>query len=292
MTDRLDDRYAGKYLGRHHYLVDEDLIGKYVAVTGDDHPWYQGSSPWGHPVAPALLFHSESYAFPTAQWYLPSRTGTLHVKQQWELFRQIRVGSTVSTSAMVVDRYQKRDRDVVVLEVTVIDEEGAMTARSRCHQSFLCEVTDRASVVAPGDERAKKPRPGSRVDGAQTFSSTEKLVDVEQCLAFSGPGVNLHTDRQAARGLGFPEIVVQGTMSTTFISSLMTREFGRGWYEGGRLDLSFVNVLWCGESVRAKGAVAEHYSVGSRRRAMCQVWTEKPDGTTTTIGTAGASIVQ
>ncbi len=37
------------------------------------------------------------------------------------------------------------------------------------------------------------------------------------CQRYSGPARNYHNDREEAHKLGFPDIVVQGTMSTCFI---------------------------------------------------------------------------
>ncbi len=92
MSTAPDDRYPGKYLGHREHKVDAEAIRRYIDATGDDNPWYRDASPWGYPVAPALLFHSEAYAFPAGDWYLPNLTGNLHVKQEWRLFRPIRVG--------------------------------------------------------------------------------------------------------------------------------------------------------------------------------------------------------
>ena len=47
------------------------------------------------------------------------------------------------------------------------------------------------------------------------------------CEAFSGPEQNYHTDREMARALGFPDIVVQGMMSVCFVADLLTRATAR-----------------------------------------------------------------
>jgi len=288
MPDWPDDRYPGKFLGKHQYTIDATMVDRYVAATGDDNPWYRERSPWGGPVAPALLFHSEQYAFPVDTWYLPELVGTLHVKQQWELFRAIPLGATVTTTLQVVDRYVRRDRDVVVVECGVFEEQGALAARSRCHQSFLRDQQPDRDVAAPGRERQHAGPEEAERRELERLEPVTQRVDLERCVAFSGPKVNLHTNIEAARSYGFPAIVVQGTMSTAFISQMMTRRFGAGWYEGGRLDLNFVNVLWCDETVTAAGAVTEEMVEGSRRRSVCDVWTEKGPGTKTTAGRASA----
>jgi acyl dehydratase len=290
MPDWPDDRYPGQYLGRHEYAVDPSSIAAYTAATGDDNPWYRGDSPFGGPVAPALLLHSEQYAFPTRDWYLPNLYGNLHIRQEWELFRHVPVPSLLWTHGMIVDRYMRKDRDVVVLEFTVFAEGDVMVARGRCHQSFL-RTENAETVVDRGAATRKAPRPEPVGEPLEVLQPVHRTASLELCRAFSGPATNYHNDLEEARKLGFPDVVVQGTMSTTFISEMLTRRFGAGWLEGGRMSLNLINVLWGGETVTARGAVREVIPEGSRRRAHLDVWTEKDDGTKTIAGTASAVVV-
>jgi hypothetical protein len=283
-----DDSYVGKYLGRHEYAVDETAIERYVQGTRDDHPWYRGDSPFGGAVAPALLLHSEQYAFRLRDWYLPKLYGNLHIRQEWDLFRAVPVGETLSTHGMIIDRYIKRDRDVVVNEVSIFNEGGVMVSRLRCHQSFLLDVDPNATVVDKGT--AKVRRDEAVVERLEELEPVEKVVDLDLCMAFSGPRKNYHNDREEAKKLGFPDVVVQGTMSTTFISEMMTRRFGKGWLEGGRMGVNLINVLWGGEPVTARGFIREYLPEGPRRRAVVEVWTEKPDGTKTMAGQCSAVV--
>src|SRR5260370_28174653 len=78
-------------------------------------------------------------------------------------------------------------------------------------------------------------------------------VSEAMCMAFSGPAINYHTDREAARKLGFPEIVVQGMLSVCLAGAMMTRRFGVGFLCGGRFGLRPVEVLWANETSRAPG---------------------------------------
>jgi len=289
MPEWTDDSYVGKYLGRHEYVAGEEIIARYTAATRDAHPWYSGDSPFGGPVAPALLLHSEQYAFRLRDWYLPKLFGNLHIKQEWDLFRAVPVGERLWTHGMIVDRYIRRDRDVVVMEFCVFNEGDVMVSRGRCHQSFLLDVDPNATVVDKGQEQRKAPRvEAPAAEPLELLDPVPKVADLELCMAFSGPNKNYHNDRDEARKLGFPDVVVQGTMGTTFISEMMTRRFGRGWIEGGRMSLNLTNVLWGGEAVTAKGALREWVAEGPRRRALVDVWTEKPDGTKTIAGTASA----
>ena len=288
MAEWTDDSYVGKYLGRHEYAVNPAAIARYVAATRDDNPWYRGQSPLGKPVAPALLLHSEQYAFPLRDWYLPKLYGNLHIRQEWDLFRAVPMDSTLWTHGMIVDRYEWRNRDVVVLEFSIFDHAAVMVARGRCHQSFLLDVKEGETVVGKD-----KPAGSARAAEAdkpvlEELEPVSKRVDLDLCMAFSGPGRNYHNDPDEARKLGFPDVVVQGTMSTTFISEMLTRRFGLGFLQGGRMSLNLTNVLWANESVTAKGVVRERRREGGRQRAILDVWTEKPDGTKTIAGTASA----
>jgi acyl dehydratase len=108
------------------------------------------------------------------------------------------------------------------------------------------------------------------------------------CEAFSGPVKNYHTDREMARALGFPDIVVQGMLSVCLLSELMTRAFGTGWFCGGRLQVNLVNVVWAEETLLTHGRVRDEQPEGDRTRVHVDVWCAKADGTTAVIGTASA----
>ncbi len=281
-----EDVYVGRDMGGRYTTVCEEDVVRYETGTEDHHPWYHSESPFGGPVAPALLHHSEVYR--DLRWYLPNLIGNLHARQEWELFRPVPIGETVSTRSTVVERYRKRNRDYVVNEVLITDAEGRWCQRSRTHQSFL--VDDPAGAVVVDKERER--RPDRRFDleegSGEGIGPIARTVTLAMCEAFSGPARNYHTDREMARALGFPDIVVQGMMSICFVSELMTREFGIGWYCGGKLDVKLVNVLWAEERVVTSGRVRRTVAEGNRRRVEADVWCEKADGTKTLVGNASA----
>lgn len=284
-----DTAYVGKSLGRREYSVDADAIAQYIASTGDANPWYLGDSPFGGPVSPALLRSAEQYAFPLKDWYLPKLFGNLHIKQEWDLYRHVPVGSRITTLGTIIDRYFWKDREVVVNEFDIFGEDGAKGARGRCFQSFLVDVDPASTVVGKGPQ-AKKERPEAPGEPLEVLEPVERQVTLDLCMAYSGPNKNYHNDLEEAKKLGFPDVVVQGTLSTTFIAEMLTKRFGVGFIEGGRMSLNLVNVLWGGETVTARGVVREHKQEGQRTRALLDVWTEKPDGTKTIAGTASALV--
>lgn len=277
--------FVGRDVAGRTVTVRPADLEHYEAGTGDDNRWAGVSDSNAKTTAPALLFHSEVYR--DLSWYLPNLIGNLHAKQEWDFFHPFRIDDEVRTRSTIVDRYRKRNRDYVVNEVLITDAEGRWLQRSRTHQSFLCD--DPGEVVV---DKSREHRPERRFDvgggPGERLAPLSRTVSLAMCEAFSGPGKNYHTDPEMARALGFPDVVVQGMMSICFLSELMTKRFGMGWFCGGKLNVSLVNVLWGNEHVSAHGQVREQHPEGGRTRIVVDVWCEKEDGTKTIVGTASA----
>jgi hypothetical protein len=291
MNLRGEPAYVGRFCGSNTYEVTPEVVAFYCDALDDHDPAYAET-------APPLLHHSECYEF-VGEWYLQNLIGNLHAQQDWELFGPIRVGSRIRSVSTIVERYHKRGRDYVVNETDLFDDETSrLLVRGRTHQSFLpkTEATsgDANTQGAKGfvvDEAtaAKKPsRPPFPTATGEDLPGTEKLVDERRCWMFSGPGANYHTDREQAKKLGFPNIVVQGMMSTCFVSEVMHKSYGAGWTTGGKMSLKLTNVLWVDERVKAHGRIREETPEGDRIRVHCDVWAEKDDGTRIALGTASA----
>ena len=263
--------------------VSPEVIGFYCDTFKDHHPLYADG------LAPPLLYHSEVYAH-IDRWYLKRLVGNLHARQEWQLFAPLRAGTKLFTRSTVVERYRKRDRDFVVNEVDYNDAEGRLLVRSRTHQSFLSSDPQAGRDVVDRDTAAKKERRAVGEGDGPELTPVELEVDLTTCWRFSGPVRNYHTDREEAVKLGFPDVVVQGMLSTCLASQLMGNAFGRGWLAGGRMDVKLVNVLWGGERVRARGRVRGESAEGSLRRTEVDVWVEKDDAahTPVIVGTASA----
>jgi acyl dehydratase len=283
--DRSDEVYVGRFYGERGRQITAEVVETYAEGVQDFNPWYFGDSPFGAAVAPALMLHSEVYK--ELGWYL-SVFGNLHAKQEWELFHPIMVGEEVTARSQIVDRYGKRDRDYVVNEVSVFGSDGRLLNRGRTHQSFLKKRTGEDQVVVDKDREKRGDRKFDLGEGdiLEELSAPPKEISIEMCQRFSGPQKNYHNDVESARALGFPDIVVQGMMSLCFISEMMTKRFGAGWYQGGRMNANLVNVVWQGETITARGLVRSTVEEGSASRSMVDVWCEKGDGTKVVVGTA------
>ncbi|WP_179136811.1 MaoC family dehydratase [Candidatus Entotheonella palauensis] len=130
-----DDVYVGKELGTAELTITDEMVQHYINGLDEPNAWYTSDSPFGGPVAPAIIFQDISSRF--KGWYLPNLYGNLWRQQSWEVHAPVRVGQTLSCNATVSDRYRKRDRDVVVQSVWLHDAEGRLVALGMHHQSFL-----------------------------------------------------------------------------------------------------------------------------------------------------------
>jgi len=275
--------FVGRHCGASEYEITPEVAAFYADAL-DDRTALPG-------LAPPLLHHSECYKH-LGEWYLANLFGNLHARQEWELFAPLRIGSRVRTRSTIIGRYTKRGRDYVLNETDLVDAgDGRLLVRGRIHQSFLPpkpEVERSGFVVDEASAKKKEPRaPFPTATGAE-LPPVEKKVDARRCWMFSGPGKNYHTDAEAAKQLGFPNIVVQGMMSTCFVSQVMQAHFGEGWLVGGKMDVRLTNVLWVDETVTARARVREEEREGTRTRVHCDVWVEKGDATRVLLGSASA----
>jgi acyl dehydratase len=275
---------VGRHCGSNTYEITREVVDFYADALDDHSPLYRD-------VAPPLLHHSECYKF-AGEWYLANLFGNLHAQQDWELFGAIPMGGRVRSRSTIIDRFSKRGRDYVVNETDLCDaESGRLLVRGRTYQSFLPPKKEAGAggyVVDEGTAKKKTPRPPFPTATGPDLAPVKKTVDARRCWMFSGPGKNYHTDLEQAQKLGFPNIVVQGMMTTCFVSQVMQDAFGLGWLEGGKASLKLTNVLWVDESVTARGKIREELSEGTRTRVHCDVWAEKDDGARVILGSASA----
>ena len=291
------EAFVGMQLETTRQVLSQDVINDYIQRTGDTHPWYTGESPFGKPLVPAMLTYNWP-GQPNSTWYPENIYGNLHARHEFEWYQPAFAGDSLVGHRVIVDRYEKRGRVYLVPELTLVREsDGAVILKQRHHQSFLIdgESQQESNTVAVDKSREKqsarqRSNHPSEADAIESFGPISRFVDKAVCDQYSGIKPNYHNDLETAEDLGFPDIVVQGTLSLAYICELLTQRFGAGLFVGGRLDIKFVNVLWVGENISAKGSLQEVTGEGSRTRGQSTVWTEKDDGTVTIVGTASALI--
>jgi len=282
--------HVGRHCGSNEYEITREGVDFYAEALGEPNPKSRVH-------APPLLHHSECYKH-LGEWYLKNLFGNLHAQQDWELYQPIPIGSRVRMRSTIIDRFDKRGRNYVVNETACTDaSDGRLYVRGRTYQSFLPPrdsakqggfVVDEKTASAKSAQADRPPFPTAT---GRDLAPITKTVDQRRCWMFSGPGRNYHTDKEEAKKLGFPDIVVQGMMSTCFVSELMEREFGQGWLTGGRMSVKLTNVVWVDDVLEVHGRVKQEISEGTQTRVACEVWIDKPsDGTRVLLGDASALV--
>ena len=128
MTEYADGIHPGLELGDREIVVTEEWIEKYRRSIDDENPWYAGESPFGGPIAPAVVFNYEMEMF--KGWHPPGIGNVLNTGQTWEFRRPMRPGQRVTLKGRVAERYLKRGREYVAMEATAYDEEGNLLCRT------------------------------------------------------------------------------------------------------------------------------------------------------------------
>ena len=153
MAEQVDEIYVGRDFGRHDIVIDAAEVAKYAGALDDHNPIYTGASPFGGPVAPALVRHSEVYEYRDAEhpaapsWYLPTLYGNLHARQEFEMFAPVMVGDVIYARSVIADRYVKRGRDYVVPEDLFQLAEDVVLHRIRLSYEALAEGQKPAKVL-------------------------------------------------------------------------------------------------------------------------------------------------
>lgn len=279
------DVYPGKDLGMLEVTVTDDMVRHYIAGLDAPNPWYTAASPFGGPVAPVIVYQDADTQF--KGWYLENLFGNLWRRQEWEIHAPTRVGQTLRCSARVADRYRSRDRDVVAMEMWVRDEAGQLVAHGTHHQSFLAEQTSgEVTLRDPAKKEAAQPR--AEPAGEPLPLELRKTLTDAMCDEYFFRTRNYHNDKDASKELGFKNTVIGGRMTLSCVTELLTRHFGRGFYEGGRLDVKFTNLLWPNEPFTTRGIVTGRRDDGGQTRADVTVYCEKADGTKIIVANASA----
>ena len=276
--------YIGKQLGSRRFTVTEEAWDNYFLGLELDSGWHDRKSTYGQRVVPSMLMNSADTGFPGAGF--ENDFGNLWMRQEWEFFLPGTPDQTYDVTSQVFDIYQRRDRTVVKQETTIASSDSETLARARHHQSYLLDQS--AGEVKLRDPKSKEGARRFVVPDGEPLDPIDRTVSLEMCGAFFYGNANYHNDKEAAQQLGFTEIVVGGRMTISYLSDMMERRFGKGWFEGGKLDVKFTNVVWPNDRIIARGVITDRTEEDAGTRASVSLWMEKPDGTVVIVGSASA----
>jgi acyl dehydratase len=255
------------------------MLEHYCEGLAVDRARYLSPTFWGKPAAPAMIVSEVDRGFDGARF--DNAFGNLWMRQEWAFHHPIFPGHEYRRTSSVLDVYEWRNRSVVKQEVNLYDGQE-LIVRGIHHQSFL--LNQNSGKVALRDPKKKEGVRKFEVPDGEPIASVTRNIDLEMCGVFFHGSRSYHTDKEASEELGFEEVVVGGRMTMSLIGDMLEQRFGRGYYEGGTLDLKFTNIVWPDDRVTAKGVIT-HEQDG---RAFITVWMEKDDGTVVIVGSASA----
>jgi hypothetical protein len=256
------------------------MVEHYCEGLAVDHARYLSPLYWQEPAAPAMIVGEVDGGFDGARF--DNAFGNLWMRQEWAFHQPIFPDHEYRRTSSVIDVYEWRNRSVVKQEVSLYEGE-TLIVRGIHHQSYL--LGQSSGKVALRDPKKKEGVRKFEMPDGEPIASVARNIDLEMCGVFFHGNRSYHTDKAASEELGFEEVVVGGKMTMSLIGEMLEQHFGRGYYEGGTLDVKFTNIVWPDDHVTAKGVIT-HRQDG---RAFVTVWMEKDDGTVVIVGSASAA---
>ena len=83
-----------------------------------------------------------------------------------------------------------------------------------------------------------------------SYAITQEKINIYSRYVFYGKDTkNIHTDDEVARQAGLPRALAQGRYPIGYISERMFEFFGRGWMQGGKLEVTLVKGIYPGDTL-------------------------------------------
>lgn len=95
----------------------------------------------------------------------------------------------------------------------------------------------------------------------------------------------IHHDRDHARRVGLPDVIIQGSLKAAFLGQLVTGWMGE-WGTLKELAVQYRGIDVPGRLLSAKGRVTKKRVDGADHLVECEIWIENAEGERTTRGTA------
>jgi len=281
---------VGKEYGPYYYPLKE-RIGRHLEAVENAHPWHNGRSPWGPPVAPPTILGNAAMRF--LDDFGPVPPGTLHAKQEIETAAALRLDRRPIGYGKFADKYEKRGRRWFVFETRWRDETGLIIGKSRITMVFPKEE-GRRKEEGGGEPRTEKqeaePARKSELAAITRVLTQEKMTAYSEDSANALRGSSIHVQPEAAKAAGFERTVAQGLMAADYIGELMEEALGREWYEYAGLSVTFLKPILCGDRLTANGRLKEEAEEGAVVRRVYELWCENQQGDVVAAGT-GSSLV-
>ncbi len=125
----------------------------------------------------------------------------------------------------------------------------------------------------------------------RSYEITQEKINIYSRYVFHGKDTkNIHTDDETASRAGLPRAVAQGRYPIGYLSEVLLDFFGRGWVQGGKLEVSLIKGIYPGDTITIKGKIRDKVHEGNTIRIVLDVWIENQMKEKTTVGTASGLV--
>jgi hypothetical protein len=125
------DAKIGEVLGSYEKKITKEETHRYLRGVEDKNPWFAENSPVGGPIVNPLMFGDEYVRLYFDCGHYSRNEGTLHSKTEHENHSILPVDSTVRVSGRIADKFVRRGRRGLVIEVNVADDKGTPVSTTR-----------------------------------------------------------------------------------------------------------------------------------------------------------------
>jgi acyl dehydratase len=231
----------------------------------------------------------------------------IHGEQEFEYFRPLQVGETITIEGRVADITEEQGEDGV-LDVVVLETSGCDQAGEEVYVARMTLWSERQEKGQGSGIRGQgsgvrdqgptvPPQRQNDLSGHLSFASLHegdwiepmaKPVITKQMLIDYGEAAldrnPIHTDDEFARDAGYPGVFAQGMLSMGFLAQFLVERFGVESLR--RIKVRFANLTWPGEKISCRAVVVNKHSAGDRNLVDLDIHTANEQGEQKLIGTA------
>ncbi|MBM4444557.1 MAG: dehydratase [Chloroflexi bacterium] len=122
-----------------------------------------------------------------------------------------------------------------------------------------------------------------------TLEKTPTTRTLVQWAGASGDFFELHYDKEFAKSMGFPNVLVHGRLEAAYLTQLLTDWIGpKG--EIKKISVQYRGNAFPGEKLLCKGKVTKKYVKDGQHLVEAEIWVENPAGQRITPGTAVVAV--
>jgi len=129
MGRKWDEIRVGQEIGTWKHVITENEIITLNEAVEDTNPWYLKDAGGANSIAPPMLIADDYLHIAVNAGFELSYC--FHTRTEQKFLRLIKIGNCISSTSRIVDKYEKRDREYIVIETLSKDEENNLVAKSK-----------------------------------------------------------------------------------------------------------------------------------------------------------------